>query len=321
MNYIGEQCFCCGNKFDGNDDVVVCPDCGTPYHRECYKQAGECLNRELHESGESWKREITGQDDVKDEKKCPHCQQKNSADAEKCSSCGRYFEQTDTPHEERLSHEEMASLFSQMDVNKECLGFDPEEDYDGVALKDISSFVNSNTLYYIPLFKRMKSFGSKISFNAACLFFPYFYFANRKMWGWAVITALISLAFDIPAMLYIIGQQGEMLPYMGEISSFIISHEKLLMNLSEAFNGIDWVVRLLMCLFGNWLYFRYVLRSVRKIKKGLSGQHDGSSVLRAKGGVQPLNILIIGVILMAMTVAVYFVLMFILMFFQQLGVI
>ncbi len=321
MNYIGEQCFGCGRKFDENDDVVVCPDCGTPYHRECYKQAGECLNRELHESGEGWKRKGDGQADAVKEKICPRCQQKNSADAEKCSSCGESFVQRESSQEERISPEEMAELFSQMDVNKECLGFDPEEEFDGVKLRDISSFVNSNTMYYIPLFKRMKAFGSKISFNAACLFFPYFYFANRKMWGWAVVTALITLVFDIPAMLYIIGQQGEFLPYMSEISSFIISNEKLLLNLSEALNGIGWVIRLLLCLFGNWLYFRFVIRSVRKIRRSPSGQRIGNSTLRAKGGVQPVNILIIGIILMAMTMAAYFVLMFILMFVQQLGVI
>ena len=135
------------------------------------------------------------------------------------------------------------------------------------------------------------------------------------------VTALITLVFDIPAMLYIIGQQGEFLPYMSEISSFIISNEKLLLNLSEALNGIGWVIRLLLCLFGNWLYFRFVIRSVRKIRRSPSGQRIGSSALRAKGGVQPVNILIIGIILMAMTMAAYFVLMFILMFVQQLGVI
>ena len=33
--YIGNTCPVCGEKFKAGDDAVGCPDCGTPYHREC----------------------------------------------------------------------------------------------------------------------------------------------------------------------------------------------------------------------------------------------------------------------------------------------
>ena len=32
-NYLGSKCIMCGQEFKENDDIVVCPDCGTPYHR------------------------------------------------------------------------------------------------------------------------------------------------------------------------------------------------------------------------------------------------------------------------------------------------
>ena len=66
MKYKGEKCFYCNEEFNDNDDVVVCPECGTPYHRDCYKQAGSCINHQLHESGESWKN--TNDTDNKDDK-------------------------------------------------------------------------------------------------------------------------------------------------------------------------------------------------------------------------------------------------------------
>lgn len=53
--YIGQSCTSCQEKFTEQDDIVVCPDCGSPYHRECYKKEGKCINTELHASGESWK--------------------------------------------------------------------------------------------------------------------------------------------------------------------------------------------------------------------------------------------------------------------------
>ncbi|MBQ8623790.1 MAG: zinc ribbon domain-containing protein [Oscillospiraceae bacterium] len=53
--YIGQQCASCRAPFNKNDDIVVCPDCGTPYHRDCYKNEGKCINTLLHETGEEWK--------------------------------------------------------------------------------------------------------------------------------------------------------------------------------------------------------------------------------------------------------------------------
>ena len=42
-NYTG-KCFSCGEVFKDGDDIVVCPECGTPYHRECYLKEGKCIN-------------------------------------------------------------------------------------------------------------------------------------------------------------------------------------------------------------------------------------------------------------------------------------
>ena len=53
--YTGEKCIVCGELFADGDDIVVCPDCGTPCHRSCWEKSGECTNTALHESGESWK--------------------------------------------------------------------------------------------------------------------------------------------------------------------------------------------------------------------------------------------------------------------------
>ncbi|MDE6709797.1 MAG: hypothetical protein K2J76_04850, partial [Oscillospiraceae bacterium] len=53
--YIGTRCMVCSEKFTEEDDIVVCPECGTPYHKECYKKEGSCVNTVLHESGGAWK--------------------------------------------------------------------------------------------------------------------------------------------------------------------------------------------------------------------------------------------------------------------------
>ena len=41
--YTGNHCPVCEQEFTDNDDIVVCPDCGTPYHRACWQKV-----RRLH---------------------------------------------------------------------------------------------------------------------------------------------------------------------------------------------------------------------------------------------------------------------------------
>lgn len=54
MKYTGIPCAACGKKFTAEDDVVVCPECGTPYHRACYKELGHCVNEARHAEGYVW---------------------------------------------------------------------------------------------------------------------------------------------------------------------------------------------------------------------------------------------------------------------------
>ena len=36
------------------DDIVVCPDCGAPYHRACYEKQGGCVYADKHGTGFEW---------------------------------------------------------------------------------------------------------------------------------------------------------------------------------------------------------------------------------------------------------------------------
>ena len=52
MKYTNYKCPVCNNQFTEDDDVVVCPECGTPHHRECYIQNGNCANADKHGTNE-----------------------------------------------------------------------------------------------------------------------------------------------------------------------------------------------------------------------------------------------------------------------------
>ena len=46
--YYGCPCEGCGRPLALTDDIVVCPDCGAPYHRECYEKLGRCIHTPAH---------------------------------------------------------------------------------------------------------------------------------------------------------------------------------------------------------------------------------------------------------------------------------
>lgn len=52
--YTGCKCDACQNIFKKDDDVIVCPICGTPHHRLCYKNLNNCVHADKHESDYAW---------------------------------------------------------------------------------------------------------------------------------------------------------------------------------------------------------------------------------------------------------------------------
>lgn len=286
MNFTGEKCVCCGKVFEDSDDIVVCPECGSPHHRECYRKENRCANSAMHGTGEKWHKTVA--EENKTEKKiCPECGfPNNPSDFDNCMVCGADLDGTDnlTPEQE--------------DINiRSNTGFNPDEDMGGATLKEVSMFVGTNTFYYIPIFKRMKDFGSKISFNFTCFLFPSFYFANRKMWFWAMISAIISVVFNLPLYVLAMAEQGV---FTDGITSIIYENQYFIQELASICNWGSWLARVLMCIFANRIYFNFSMKKLRLIKKHTQGRVS-PHMLVAFGGVKPMNIILITLITMSLS--------------------
>ncbi|MBQ8011681.1 MAG: DUF2628 domain-containing protein [Oscillospiraceae bacterium] len=301
-NYTGCQCTVCQNTFRPEDDIVVCPDCGTPYHRSCYASKGMCINTALHASGQSWQ-ELHRQ--KLEERECPNCRHINAPDAQYCSVCHTPMRNVGqdgvSPHINIVMPDGRTMT---LDPNDRCCGMDPEEDLDGEKLGDVADFIGNNTLYYLPLFQRFKEGGKKTSINLPALLFPHLYFANRKMWLMTFLTVLVMTICGIPALLTSIEsaytsketiemyQQYGMDPQamIGPLLSFIEANESLILSLDIIFYAVQLGLRVLLCIFANWLYYRHTLRHVRKIRlSGTSGKMK-QMFLRSDGGSNLLNI-------------------------------
>ena len=54
MRFNNCPCVCCNKTFTEADDVVVCPLCGSPHHRECWLKENRCACNERHAEGFVW---------------------------------------------------------------------------------------------------------------------------------------------------------------------------------------------------------------------------------------------------------------------------
>ena len=54
-------CPVCRRPFTENDDIVVCPVCGTPHHRACYNEKGS-FSEVRHASGFVWEGHLPGEE-------------------------------------------------------------------------------------------------------------------------------------------------------------------------------------------------------------------------------------------------------------------
>ncbi len=81
MDYTGLKCPVCGKPFTSDDDIVVCPECGAPYHRACYQQAGHCIFQEKHGTPDAWKPPEKQTETGAEGKICPRCGKKNARES------------------------------------------------------------------------------------------------------------------------------------------------------------------------------------------------------------------------------------------------
>ena len=303
--YIGTRCMVCSEKFTEEDDIVVCPECGTPYHKECYKKEEKCVNTVLHENGGSWKPSYdTGSDGSQTESVvCRFCGYSNPPLTLFCRKCGMPAQSLQDINAENIRNEQR---YGGVNINSDpgayngnagsgmpftpflinfsdpLCGFNPDEDFDGVKMSELGDFVGTNTHYYLPIFKRFKESGRLLTWNFSAMLVPELYFAYRKMPLYAFAALIMRFVSLIPQLIMFCAQ----MPQYGRLYEFASKFDFT----GTAFSGVlmlcSIIVYALMFtsgLMGNKLYYNHTLKKIGKIKSCSDSAND-IYILNRKGG-------------------------------------
>ncbi|MGN1122700.1 MAG: RING finger protein [Eubacterium sp.] len=171
--YENEKCPVCNKKFADGDDIVVCPKCATPHHRECYNSLGHCANRDMHGTDFEYK--------------APQSAVKSTEDEGSASGNERYFFNPEQkaeaiPPEIQLLHNVVEGEYQSS-----------AEQIDGKSLADIAAVIRTNARRFIEKFKS----GKRTSWNWGAFFFGPFYLFFRKMYKEGVIFMTIRLIVSL----------------------------------------------------------------------------------------------------------------------------
>ena len=277
------SCAKCGEPFDGQSDIVVCPECGAPHHRECWKETGHCACEEMHSEDYEWQPEKTyfgdirlPQDGVGNASEtgqeelvtCPRCGRETHKRQEYCEYCGYYIYEEEDP-------------FAKSDVDsnlEELFPFDPAETIQGVPAGDIKRFVGNMWIYYIPRFLRMSRSKSPVSFNFTAFFTHGFWFLSRKMYLpgiMMILSVMCSSLYQAYFASVMEGLSGNRLA-IGSMISLLLS-------------GLELIIMIISGLFGNRFYMNYCSKKIKRINARVAARKGGADEfnreLEQSGGI------------------------------------
>lgn len=226
MIYMNIECPVCGEKFTEQDDVVVCPVCGTPHHRDCWKANGGCKNEALHNEGYIWQHPLAGNDTASHEdfKTCPRCGEKNAVYEPICTRCGeRLKANRQTIHDvmppfqppigEQNGDYTTAPNPNNFSPYQNVYAADARTVYgddakiEDISVTEIAEYVQKDSTKYIGKFLTMEEKNTKLNWNWSAGIFSVFWYFYRKMMGvgFAVLALLLSammLSSVIPVSIY-----------------------------------------------------------------------------------------------------------------------
>ena len=296
--FYGSRCISCGNVFKQGDDIVVCPECGTPYHRECYKNEGRCINTALHETGHSWK-PVTEEEAAAAETnengmiRCMRCGQENTAQTLFCTKCGLPLHQSEPSERPFNDNYNARPNYGENGLDTEgrtgnmppfsnTIMLDKNSEIDGITIEDYACYIKSNPIYFITTFFRFFKLKTKLSFNFGAVLFPEFYMLYRKMFVRGVIMLLISFALSVPAYIYMGTQE-----FMGQVfikgAGFV--EGKTFQLIYQASYYAFWAIRLLLGFSVNYMYYSSVKKNIRRIKKENPDEMQARQIMALSGGV------------------------------------
>lgn len=295
--YEGQACPVCGRHFAEHDDIVTCPQCGCPHHRDCWKQEGHCHFAADHGTERQWAQrnaEAPKKQPTTPQSTCPHCGAKNPEFAEFCAHCGKEIEHEDwssasvnntvPPPPVGQYTPPFSGGFNQpfqVPLHDPYGGVPRTEEIDGVPVDQIAELVGTNSAYYLPRFHKMTHGGSKVSWNWAAFLIPSNWLLFRKNLVWGIVIVIVETALQLFSQfasngLFTANRVTGAINLKPIAQLLADPQAKLLLLIVGIASIASVVLSILIGMFGNYLYLQSILKKAKRQQQNPQFKYDRS---------------------------------------------
>lgn len=300
MDYKHVTCQVCQKEFQEGDDIVVCPECGTPVHRACWQKLGHCVNEYRHGTDWEWKNPNTASEVEKTDTVTPAAEQSH----EQNSDFGTDVDQDPNTFAPYGANGQLGpyggyayqNIGPDGQIHQGWHNIGADEEIGDFTAKEYAEVVQKGSQSYIPKFQRMARQGKKNTWNWAAFFFAPFWFVYRKMYGWGLLALVLCLIIPFCFANQIVQYtQKSMAVYsqaMHQEQTGDADSEQSPGDLPETPNSLSvnqyviLAVQVMAAIFGNYLYKRHCEKLLIRAKQ-MSGDERGK-LLRSRGGTSGL---------------------------------
>jgi hypothetical protein len=301
-DFTGCECPVCHQLIRPDDDLVVCPDCGAPYHRSCYEKVGRCVYAARHGADFEWTPPhkpaaavhvctVCGTENPPENRYCKNCGapmgKPAGTEAAKPEAAPRASAAGSTPRA-KADGQDKAFDYSKLYNStytppadspfgeNTYVTIDPNESMDGIPAAEWAAYIGPSSSIYLLVFKQMEMLRRKVSFSFSAMLFGPFYYIYRKAWKPALLFGFAACLLRVPVFLSMLQVTGSALT--ARMSSTVLQNLQLICSV------LNYALMAVSGLYGFYLYKRSAAEQIRQIQKQYPDTHKRSYVLSAQGG-------------------------------------
>ncbi len=292
MRYKDIECSVCGKKFDENSDVVVCPVCGTPCHRECWQSVGHCIHDSEHDLGYRWVfpvKEYAQEEQPNAEQgnpdnpfdgikfkngenvvRCPNCDTANYENDMYCSRCHAPLKKSDNDFSnDRPQTDEEHKKYVDDIINNfnEYGGLKPDSEVDGIPVREMATYIGGKAPgKFIRRFSTMERYNKSVYPTFGAILGPIWFFRHKMIKAGAIVSAvmlLLAAAAGIVGITTPFKQMAKSVAdLMGEVTQGTMSSSDMqnaLYSIQEAYANAEYTSEdLTRAKIANVLYYLFI---------------------------------------------------------------
>lgn len=320
MEFTNYRCPVCNEQFNKDDDIVVCPNCGAPHHRDCYDKLNHCFYEDKHSddfSFENLNGNSQNNENVNNNEEtvtCPNCKHENPKATFYCNKCGYPLNEQDRNNSANQNAQQPFNSQQTYNQNQNIppfgfggagmpSAFDPmaglkndQPIAENVNAGEMAKFVGKNTFYFLRIFNNIKTFGNS-KFNFSAFIFSGIYFLYRKMIGLGIIISFLYIALTVGEMFIQLlpeyqslidsvlnMQNSSQLFYSFSMSSQLSTNELLFLYSPFVFSALKGVLMIICGLTANRSYYKHCTKKINEIKNKNENTNINKA-LETSGGV------------------------------------